>query len=83
MTKETYRKATEIINVMERIDEYINDMEEILKNNPMFWTMEVRRGGSYPPQTIHHMGLLPEFLRMTLEKLKVERDKLSEELEKL
>lgn len=83
MTLETYEKAKDLIVEIKNLDNNIDELKDIIRNNTSLWRMEVRPSTSSPLKCINHYGLLPEFLNTILNKHLEHRDKLLKELDKL
>ena len=84
MTIEEYNTATDIIKKLQTLDDSIYDIKFLLqKNSVSEWLMEIRLCKSNSPHVIDHKGLLPEFLNMTLSKLREERAELAKKLEEI
>ena len=83
MTLETYEKAKDLIVEIKSLDNNIDELKDIIRNNTSSWRMEVRPSASSSLKYIHHYGLLPEFLNTILDKHLEHRDKLLKELDKL
>lgn len=83
MTIDDFNKARGLIVQIEEIQNEIHVLEDIIRNNPYDWLMEVRKNASHQNKRINHYGLLPEFLQAVLNKHLEELHKLESELEKL
>lgn len=83
MTLETYEKAKDLIVEIKSLDNNIDELKDIIRNNTSLWRMEIRQSTSSPLKCINHYGLLPEFLNTILDKHLEHRDKLLKELDKL
>lgn len=83
MTIETFNKASDIMQKINRLDEELYDLKDIMRKDTSKWMMEVRFSGSQPLKSINHYGLLPKFLEEAYKCSCEERRRLVEELEKL
>lgn len=84
MTIEDYNTATDIMVKIQKLDNCINNIKNIIQRDcTTEWLMAVRPNNSHPFTDINHEGLLPEFLNMALSKLCEERKSLMEKLEEL
>lgn len=84
MTIEEYNTATDIIKKLKALDESIHDIKFLLQQKHIAkWDMEVRLSRTNSSHVIDHKGLLPEFLNMTLSKLREEREELVKKLEEI
>ena len=84
MTIEEYNKASDFITKIQILDNDIYDIKYILQTSDTAeWLMEIRPNQSHPLKTIHHKGLLPEFLNTVLSKLREERAELTKKLEEI
>lgn len=84
MTIEDYNTATDIIVKIQKLDNCIYDIKNIIqRSDTSEWLMEIRPNRLHSLNEINHKGLLPEFLNMALSKLHEERKDLMEKLEEL
>ena len=84
MTIEDYNAATDIMAKMQRLDDSIYDIKNIIQISDVTkWKMAIRPNDSHPYTNIDHKGLLLEFLNMALSNLCEERAELKKKLEEL
>jgi hypothetical protein len=83
MTIETYNKSCEILIRLNILDEQIDELERITKQDTTSWIMEIRELETFPLKKINHCGMLPEFLQAILSKCITERNKLQKEFDEL
>ena len=83
MTLEDYNKAKYLVAQIERVQDEIDDLKDIIRNDTSHWLMEVRPNTAHPYKRVNHYGLLTEFLQSVLNKHLEELHKLELELEKL
>lgn len=84
MTIEEYNTATDIIKKLKALDDSIYDIKFLLQQKHIAkWDMEIRLSRTNSPHAIDHKGLLPEFLNMTLSKLREERAEWAKKLEEI
>ena len=84
MTIEDYNAASDIMAKIQRLDNSIYDIKNIIQTSDVAkWNMAVRPNDSHPYTVIDHKGLLPEFLNMALSNLCEERAELKKKLEEL
>lgn len=83
MTIEDFNKASDIMKKINRLDEELYDLKDIMRNDTSKWIMEVRLSKTQALKSINHYGLLPKFLEKAYECSLEERRRLVEELEKL
>lgn len=83
MTIDDYNKARDLIEQIERTQNEIYDLKDIIRNDTSYWLMEVRPNTSHQYKRVNHCGLLPEFLQVALAKNLEKLHKLESELEKL
>lgn len=83
MTLESYNKARDIATKIDRLDEEIDELRNIMSHDTSRWILEVREGKSFSARQIDHYGMLPEMLQAILSKHISERKRLVDELEKL
>lgn len=83
MTLEQFLVGKTIVEDIERQNDKIQYLEEILNNDTTNWIMEIRRNRSYIPYTIDHRGLLRSFLETMLEAERKALKEMEEELKAL
>lgn len=83
MTIDDYNKARDLMIEIEKIQDEIYDLKDIIRNDTSRWLMEVRPNASSSLKKVNHYGLLPEFLQAVLSKHLEKLHKLESELEKL
>lgn len=83
MTIDDYNKARDLIAQIERTQNEIYDLKDIIRNDTSYWLMDVRPNTSHSYKRVNHCGLLPEFLQAALAKNLEKLHKLESELEKL
>lgn len=83
MTIEDFNKASDIMQKINRLDEELYDLKDIMRHDTSNWMMEVRLSKTQLLKSINHYGLLPKFLEKAYECAREERRRLVEELEKL
>ena len=83
MTIETHNKSCEIITRINILDEEIDKLKRIVRQDTSSWIMEIRESKSCPLNKINHFGMLPEFLQAILSKYIAERNKLQKEFDEL
>lgn len=80
MTLEQFLVAKTIVEDIERQNDKVQFLEEILDNDTTNWIMEIRRYRSHSPYTIDHRGLLRSFLEEILEEERKALKEMEEEL---
>lgn len=83
MTIETYNKSCEILTRLKILDEEIDKLKRIVRQDTSLWIMEIRESKSCTLNEINHFGMLPEFLQAILSKYIAERNKLQKEFDEL
>ena len=83
MTIDDYNKARDLVIEMEKIQDEIYDLKDIIRNDTSRWLMEVRPNASSSLKKVNHYGLLPEFLQAILSKHLAKLHELEKELDKL
>lgn len=83
MTLEKHNKSCEILTRLNILDEEIDRLKRIIKQDTTLWIMEIRESKSCSLNEINHCGMLPEFLEAILAKYIAERNKLQKEFDEL
>lgn len=83
MTLESYNKAKYIVTNINRLNEEIAELQDIMRHDTSGWIFQVREGMSFSARSIDHYGMLPEMLQAILSKHISERKRLEDELTKL
>lgn len=83
MTIDDYNKARGLVAQIEKIQNEIYDLKDIISKDTSDWLMEVRSNTYQPLKKVNHCGLLPEFLQAVLSKQQAKLHELENELDKL
>lgn len=83
MTIETYNKSCEILTRLKILDDEIDKLKRIVRQDTSLWIMEIRESKSCSLNEINHFCMLPEFLQAILSKYIAERNKLQKEFDEL
>lgn len=83
MTLESYDKARDIVTKINRLDEKIAELRDIMSHDTSEWIFQVKEGMSFSARLIDHYGMLPEMLQAIFSKHISERKRLEDELTKL
>ena len=83
MKLESYNEAKDIVTKIDKLDEEIAELRNIVSHDTSKWIFQVREGMSFSARSINHYGMLPEMLQAILSKHISERKQLMNELEKL
>ena len=84
MTIETHNKSCEILTRLNILDEEIEKLKRIIKQDTTLWIMEIHESKCCSlNEKINHCGMLPEFLEAILAKYIAERNKLQKEFDEL
>lgn len=81
MEMEKFTQAEKTVYRIRSLDNTIRSLEELVSGDTSAYGMQITPPTEFRSVvTVEHCGLLPEFLRMILEKRKEERAELEKEL---
>lgn len=83
MNRKQFDQARDIIIRIDRVDNEIQILEDIVSKDTSEWLVSIRPNKSWSDTNVKHFGLLPGFLKQILEKYYDKRKELENELEKL